>query len=116
MITVIKKNEGQLYVPPGHDESVKARKFFNPGNGCTKVDAHVTTFAPGSGMDEEVHPVSDHIMYLLKGKLEVRQGGRLVAVVEEGDALRIPAGEPHQVSNPGPGEGMFFVATIPPVG
>ena len=41
-------------------------------------------------------------MYLLKGKLEVCQGGKVVATVEEGDALRIPAGELHQVRNPGP--------------
>lgn len=109
-----KKGEGIRYVPPGHDEQVFAQKLFNPGTGCDRADAHVTTFAPGTTMEEEVHPFSDHIFYLLSGSLEVRRGGVLVGVLTPGDAVHIPAGEPHQVSNPGPDAGVFFAVTVPP--
>jgi quercetin dioxygenase-like cupin family protein len=113
---IIKKGRGERYVPPGHDTTVSAVKLFNAGNGCPKADAHITTFSPGAGMDEETHKVSDHILYMLKGRLEVRKAGAVAAVVEEGDAIHIPAGEPHQVVNPGPGEGVFYVVTVPPAG
>jgi len=115
VIQINRNGEGELYVPAGHDKTVSSRKMYYPGNGCNKVDTHVTTFAPGAGMEEETHPFSDHIMYVLKGKLEVRQGGKTIGVISEGDAIRIPAGDAHQVQNPGPEEGTFFVVTVPPV-
>ncbi len=108
-----RKGEGVRYVPPGHDEEVSAEKLFNPGTGCDRADAHVTTFAPGASMQEEVHPHSDHVFYLLSGRLEVRSGGE-VQVLAAGDAVHIPAGEPHRVSNPGPDAGVFFAVTVPP--
>ena len=113
---VIKKGQGTRYVPPGHDNTVSAVKLFNANNGSPNIDAHITTFLPGAGMDEETHEVSEHILYMLKGRLEVRKAGAAVAVIEEGDAIHIPAGEPHQVVNPGPGEGVFYVVTVPPAG
>lgn len=111
---IVKKGDGQVYVPPGHDNAVTAMKLFNPSTGCQKVDAHVTTFAPGTSMAEEVHTDSDHVFYLLEGRLEFRTGGNLVGVLEPGDAVHIPAGEYHQVSNPGPGNGIIFAVTVPP--
>jgi len=112
---IIKKNEGKRYVPPGHDQAVTARKLFDPSNGCPKVDVHITTFAPGAGMEEEVHAESDHILYLMKGRLEVRQGGKSMGILEEGDAIHVPAGEAHQMLNPTKEPGTFFVVTVPPV-
>jgi quercetin dioxygenase-like cupin family protein len=112
---IVRNNQGARYVPPGHDEAVTARKLFDPGNGCRKVDVHITTFAPGAGMAEETHADSDHILYLMKGKLEVRQGGKSVVMLEEGDAIHIPAGEAHQMVNPTREAGTFFVVTTPPV-
>lgn len=114
-MNLIKKGKGLRYVPPGHDEKVSAIKLFNPNTGCPKVDTHITTFAPGAGMDEETHEASDHVLYMLKGRLEVRKGGAIVAAIAEGDSIHIPAGEAHQVINPGPGEGVFYAVTVPPV-
>ncbi len=115
-MTIFRKGEGTRYVPPGHDEAVHALKMFNPSTGCAGYDVHITTFAPGSGMDEEVHPQSDHVFHVLAGKLEVASGGNLVSVLEVGDTIRIPAGNFHKVTNPGNVDGVFFALTTPPVG
>ena len=114
-MTIIRKGEGRRYVPPGHDEEVFAMKMFNPSNGCEGYDVHITTFAPRSGMEEEVHPDSDHVFYVMEGVFEVRSEGVLVGTLEKGDAIRIPAGEKHQVLNPADAAGVFFALTVPPV-
>ncbi len=100
-----------MYTPPGHDEAVVSRKLFNPKTGCDKVDVHVTTFAPGSGMEEETHENSDHVIYMLSGTLEVLQHGRSLGLLEAGDAIHIPAKVPHQIQNPGNEPGVFIVTT-----
>jgi quercetin dioxygenase-like cupin family protein len=113
-LKIYRKGDGGTYVPPGHDKKVVAQKLFDPSNGSAKVDVHITTFAPGTSMEEEVHDKSDHILYLLAGRLELRQKGRSVAVLATGDAVHIPAGESHQMANPGTEPGTFFVVTVPP--
>jgi mannose-6-phosphate isomerase-like protein (cupin superfamily) len=108
------KGDGGTYVPPGHDANVIAQKLFDPSNGSSKVDVHITTFAPGTSMAEEVHKKSDHVLYLLAGRLELKQKGKSVAILTAGDAVHIPAGESHQMANPGKEPGTFFVITVPP--
>lgn len=114
-MTIFRKGEGTRYTPPGHDNSVYALKMFNPSTGCDAYDIHITTFAAGSGMEEEVHPLSDHVFHVLEGVLEVQDGNKSVTLLKTGDTVRIPAGEYHRVSNPGPVDGVFFAMTSPPV-
>ena len=113
-MTIVRKGDGNSYLPTGHDEEVFAKKIFNPSNGCDDYDVHVTTFAPGCGMEEEVHPYSDHVFYVTEGEFEIRSDGNLVATLGEGDAIRIPAGEKHQIVNVGDVDSVFFALTIPP--
>ena len=113
---IVKKGSGDKYVPPGHDNSVTAMKMFDPQRGSPKVDVHITTFAPGAGMEEEIHPDSDHVIYILNGTFEIRQGGKAAAVVSEGDAVHIPAGEPHQGVNATTEPVTFVAVTVPPIG
>lgn len=110
-MVIMRSSEGELYTPGGHDETVVSRKLFNPSNGCSKLDAHITTFAAGAGMGEEVHEVSDHVFYLLSGSLELLGGGGLIGRLGAGDAVFIPAGEAHQLRNPGPNDGIFLAIT-----
>jgi quercetin dioxygenase-like cupin family protein len=112
---VVKKGDGEKYVPPGHDEAVTAIKMFDPQRGSPKVDVHITTFEAGTSMEEEVHPDSDHVLYILHGSLEVRQGGKVFTVLSEGDALHVPAGDPHQMANISSGSTTVFMVTVPPV-
>ncbi|MCX7788358.1 MAG: cupin domain-containing protein [Spirochaetes bacterium] len=111
---VVRKGERGTYVPPGHDAKVFAEKLFDPSNGCTKVDVHITTFGAHCGMEEEVHESSDHILYLLDGVLTVKQGKAVVAHLSKGDAIHIPAGEPHQVENGTDRPATIVTITVPP--
>ena len=113
---VVKKGSGDKYTPPGHDAAVTAIKLFDPERGSPKVDVHITTFAAKSGMEEEVHPDSDHVLYMLRGTLEVRQGQKTVAVISEGDTIHIPAGERHQTVNTTGEPATFVAVTVPPAG
>lgn len=108
---IVRNNEGPRYTPPGHDAEVVSMKLFNPDTGCTKVDVHITSFAPHSGMEEETHENSDHVIYMLSGTLEVLTGGKTVGVLHQGDAIHIPAKEAHQVRNPADVPGVFIVTT-----
>ena len=112
---VVKKGSGEKYVPPGHDEAVTGIKMFDPERGSPKVDVHMTTFAARTSMAEEVHPASDHVLYMMSGSLEVRQGGKVFAMLSEGDALHVPAGEPHQMSNISSSATTVLMVTVPPV-
>jgi len=107
----IKKHEGERYTPPGHDVTVQSRKLFNPLNGCAKLDIHITTFAPGAGMVEEVHLSSDHVFYILSGILSVYQDGMFVGNLEAGESVLILAGESHEVRNDGDVDGVFVAIT-----
>ena len=111
---VVKKGDGDRYVPPGHDTTVSAVKMFDPRRGSPLVDVHITTFAAGAGMEEETHPGSDHVLYMLSGTLEVRQGQKTAFVISEGDAIHIPAGEPHQSVNTTTEPAVFLAVTVPP--
>jgi quercetin dioxygenase-like cupin family protein len=113
---VITKKDGDFYTPPGHDASVRARKMFDPSNGCPKADMHLSSLAAGAGMQEEIHEHSDHLFYVIEGSLEVRQGGRKAGTLEQGDAIHIPAKEPHQIMNVSAKQAIILTVTIPPVG
>ena len=108
---IVRSGEGERYTPPGHDTTVVSRKLFNPSTGCARLDAHVTTFAAGAGMDEETHAASDHVFFMLSGTLELLRSKAVVGRLSAGDAVHIPAGEPHQLRNPGPGDGVFLAIT-----
>ncbi len=110
-MTIIKAGKGELYTPAGHDSTVVSRKLFNPTNGSPELDVHVTVFSPGAGMDEESHESSAHVFYMVSGRLELLAAGNVVGSLELGDAVHIPAGEVHQLRNPGPGDGIFIAIT-----
>lgn len=111
---IVRKHEGELYTPAGHDQTVTSRKIFNPANNLEKADIHMTSFAAGAGMEEEVHDFSDHVFYILSGQLAVYKAKHKIALLEAGDTIHIPAGEAHEVMNPGKQEGVFLAITLPP--
>ncbi len=113
-MTIVRSDAGGTYTPPGHDASVRSRKLFNPSNGCPKLDAHVTTFAPGAGMEEEIHEGSDHVFFMVQGELEVFRGAEAAGTIGPGYAVHIPAGEPHRLRNAGPSDAVFLAVTTLP--
>ncbi|HWB84637.1 MAG TPA: cupin domain-containing protein [Bryobacteraceae bacterium] len=55
---------------------------------------------PGHSGEAHRHPNADEVIYLIKGKVEVRAGAETFAL-EATDALAIPGGLSHQIHNPG---------------
>ena len=109
-----RKFEGELHALEGHDNTVTSRKLFNPDTGCTRMDFHVTTFAPGADMDIEIHEFSDHVFYMVSGTLGILVNGERVDILEAGDSIYIPAGDPHQLRNYGTTISVFLAVTVPP--
>lgn len=110
-MTIVRSTEGGTYTPPGHDKSVNSRKLFHPSNGCPGLDVHVTTFAPGADMEEEIHETSDHVFYMISGELGLFQTGRCAGTIRSGDAVYIAAGESHRLRNSGVTEAVFLAIT-----
>lgn len=58
------------------------------------------TIEPGEENSEHYHPNCDESLYLLSGELTHTLGDE-EAVLEAGDLIHVPAGEPHQGINTG---------------
>jgi quercetin dioxygenase-like cupin family protein len=65
---------------------------LDPGSGLTLGIAELNV---GQSSPLHVHTNSDEVIYVLSGQCEERVGKETV-VLKAGDALRVPAGEPHQ--------------------
>ena len=90
------------------------KPVFNPRTVGTKfLRFAVGTVAPGEGLVIHVHPGSEEVYYVIRGRGTVRLGEEREKVpIEEGMALYIPPGTPHGVKNTGDVEldVAFFVA------
>ena len=54
---------------------------------------------PGQSGEAHRHPNADEVIYLMKGKVEVRAGDETFSL-DATDALAIPGGLSHQIHNP----------------
>ena len=107
MIKIVKNDDGGRYIPKGHSSTVISRGIFKDA-----LDIHQTTFPPNSSMEEEVHPESTHVFYILEGSMQVLQGGESIGILEVGDSVIIPAGDFHEVVNAGEEDLSFLAITF----
>lgn len=68
--------------------------------------------APGLATTPHYHPLTEEIYYILEGRGQMRIGDELREVVP-GDAIAIPPGQIHQITNPGPGLLKFLCCCAP---
>ncbi len=69
------------------------------------------TIKPGGSMPYHEHETTDHVQYILKGKMKVDLGGE-THTVEKGDSLYIPPETPHSYENPYDDE-IKFICIVP---
>jgi len=69
------------------------------------------TIEPGGSMPDHEHEETDHVQYVLKGKMNVNIDGT-THVVERGDSLYIPPDTPHSYENPYDDE-IKFICIVP---
>lgn len=55
---------------------------------------------PGNSGEAHRHPNADEVIYVIKGRAEVRVDGEPFSL-DATDSLAIPGGLPHQIRNPG---------------
>lgn len=71
------------------------------------------TIKPGGSMPDHRHENTDHVQYILEGKMEVNLEGD-EHTVEKGDSLYIPTGTKHSYKNPFDEE-VKFICVVPAV-
>ena len=111
---VVRKGEGEKFVPPGHAK-MEAEKLFGPKNGSQRAAIHLSTLLPGGGMEEEVHDGSDQVFYVLSGSIVARSRGERVGILQAGDGIHIEAGESHAFRNEADDPCVLYILTVPPL-
>ena len=111
---VIRKGQGERFVPDGHAK-MEALKLFGPENGSRRATIHLSTLQPGGGMEEEVHDSSDQVFYVLSGSIVARSKGEQVGTLQAGDGIHIEAGESHAFRNEGQEACVLYILTVPPL-
>jgi quercetin dioxygenase-like cupin family protein len=79
-----------------------------PGREVIQV---LVEFAPGAAFPNHSHP-GEEIAYVIEGALEYVLEGRPPVTLKAGDALFIPAGTPHAVTNVGSGKAAELATYI----
>jgi quercetin dioxygenase-like cupin family protein len=111
---LITENEGRTFDPSLHT-GVTSREIVSQDTPAHHVAFHMSTIAPGGGGSElDTHPASEQIFYVLSGEVKfLGEGIELVA--RAGQAVFIPAGEPHASINEGDIDVVCLVITTPPL-
>ncbi|OIO88355.1 MAG: hypothetical protein AUK03_16370 [Anaerolineae bacterium CG2_30_64_16] len=110
---LVRKHEGRKWAPPGH-AGVVSREIVSTAMTAQAATIHVSIMAPGSSSELDAHPHSEQTFFVLAGALRFTDG--VVALVAEaGDAVFIPANDPHGIRNDGAVEAVCLVVTAPPL-
>ncbi|MCX6348273.1 MAG: cupin domain-containing protein [Candidatus Aureabacteria bacterium] len=89
------------------------REILAPRNSAIKRQSLAeATVKQGKATAEHVHPETEEIYYILKGRGGMRIEGEERAV-GEGDGIAIPAGKRHAIRNTGKGELVFLCCCVP---
>jgi|SRR5688572_6790328 quercetin dioxygenase-like cupin family protein len=89
-------------------KDVLRKELSVPGREVIQV---LVDFAAGTSFPRHSHP-GEEVAYVIEGKLEYRLDGRPPVVLEAGDALFIPAGAVHAVTNLGSEKGSELATYI----
>ncbi len=92
-------------------EKIWIKKLITDEEGAENCFMRKFTLKPGAFMPLHQHENTDHVQYILEGKMNVKLGNE-EKVVKKGDALYIPADLPHSYENPYE-EKIIFLCVVP---
>lgn len=92
-------------------EEIWIQRLITDDEGAGNCFMRKFTLKPGASMPLHKHDDTDHVQYILKGKMEVKVGNK-TKVVEKGDALYIPSELSHAYENPYE-ETIKFLCIVP---
>ena len=89
------------------------RELLNPGNSALRNQslAHAT-LAPGQSTARHFHPRAEEIYFIQSGVGQMEIEGE-IREIRAGDAVAIPAGARHQITNTGADELRFLCCCAP---
>lgn len=89
------------------------REFLNPGNSpLANQSLAEATLWPGQSTTEHYHPRAEEIYFIQSGEAEMRIEGE-ARRVGAGDAIAIPPGQRHKISNVGTEELRLLCCCAP---
>jgi mannose-6-phosphate isomerase-like protein (cupin superfamily) len=89
------------------------RELLAHRNSCVRLQSLAEArLPPGGSTTPHHHLRTEEIYYILEGQGEMRIGPEL-RNVSEGDAIAIPPGQVHQITNIGPGTLKFLCCCAP---
>ncbi len=92
-------------------EKIWIQRLITDAEGAGNCFMRKFTLKPGAYMPLHQHEDTDHVQYILEGKMKVTLGDK-VEIVEKGDALYIPSDLFHSYENPYEEE-MKFICIVP---
>ncbi|MBS3817512.1 MAG: cupin domain-containing protein [Candidatus Thermoplasmatota archaeon] len=92
-------------------DEVFIQRLITDGENAENCFMRRFTMKPGAFMPSHRHEDTDHVQYILNGKMEVNIDGDN-RTVKEGDSLYIPVGVPHSYENPFDEE-IRFLCIVP---
>ncbi|MEF8832795.1 MAG: cupin domain-containing protein [Candidatus Thermoplasmatota archaeon] len=92
-------------------EKIWIQRLITDDQGAGNCFMRKFTLKPGASMPLHKHEDTDHVQYILHGKMEVKVGNK-TKVVEKGDALYIPSELFHAYENPFE-ETIKFLCIVP---
>jgi len=92
-------------------EKIWIQRLITDSEGANNCFMRMFTLKPGASMPLHRHEDTDHVQYILDGKMKVKLGNK-TKVVEEGDVLYISSGLLHSYENPYE-EKMKFICIVP---
>ncbi len=92
-------------------ENVFIQRLITDDEGAENCFMRKFTLKPGAFMPLHEHEVTDHVQYILKGKMKIVFGDE-TKVVEKGDAIHISSDQPHSYENPYDEE-IVFLCIVP---
>lgn len=109
--SIILDSEGVETEKVDRGEKVFIQRLITDDEGAENCFMRKFTLKPGAHMPLHGHEVTDHVQYILKGKMEVTLGEE-TKVAKQGDALYIPSDVSHSYENPYDEE-IVFLCVVP---
>jgi quercetin dioxygenase-like cupin family protein len=108
-VRVIRFSEGK----PFQMGDVTSMRIVHPGMGAKKTTLNYSISKPGAEFAQHVHDYSDDTILILKGEVDLRQGGSLRRF-HEGQCAFVPTGQIHGTVTAGTGEAIMISFQNPP--
>lgn len=109
-MTVLNRSEADPFTTA---DGSTIREFLNPRNSpLLSQSLAEATLAPGQSTTEHYHPLAEEIYFILAGTGEMRLEGEF-RLVRPGDAIAIPSGKRHKITNNGSSELRLLCCCAP---